>query len=150
MNALIRWVPLGDLADVQGRLSSIIGRAEQHKESRRSSNGGVHAPEWEPVVDVAENEGGYLLLAEVPGVREEDVSVKIDGRTLTISGERKPDTSDSVRYVMMERAQGSFSRSFLLSDSVDPEKAEARVRNGVLEVHLAKSAAAQPRVIPLT
>lgn len=150
MNALIRWVPLGDLADVQGRLSSIIGFAEQHKESRRSSNGSVHAPKWEPVVDVAENEGGYLLLAEVPGVREVDVSVKIEGRTLTISGERKPDTSASVRYLMMERAHGSFSRSFQLSDNVDAENVEARFRNGVLEVHLAKSAVAQPRVIPVT
>ena len=66
---------------------------------------------------------------------------------LTIAGERKPETADGVRYIRMERAHGSFKRVFQLTENVDPDKVEARYRNGVLEVHVGKSEVSKPRVI---
>ncbi|WP_035610915.1 Hsp20/alpha crystallin family protein [Haloferula sp. BvORR071] len=147
MNAIIRWNPIRDLADVHGSLSSILGRSTRN---HVSSQGEISpAPDWVPVVDIAENESGYLLKIEIPGVREDDVSVKIDDRLLTVTGERKPEAGEGVRHLLMERASGTFARAFKLADSVDPESVEARFRNGVLEIHVAKLEATKPRVIQI-
>lgn len=145
MNALTRWDPFRELADVHGRLSSILGRPARGENS--SNHGTPPTADWVPVVDIAENESGYLLKIEIPGAREDDVSVKVEDRTLTIAGERKPETAEGVRYIRMERAHGSFKRVFQLTENVDPDKVEARYRNGVLEVHVGKSEVSKPRVI---
>lgn len=145
MNAIIRWDPFRELTDVHGRLSSILGRSQGN--GAISQSGAVAAPDWVPVVDIAENDHGYLLKIEIPGVREEDVSVKLDNRMLTVSGERKPEVADGVRYLRMERASGTFARAFQLAENVNPEDMEARFRNGVLEIHVGKSEVSKPRVI---
>ena len=145
MNALTRWDPFRELADVHGRLSSILGRSQGNDAS--SQNESIASPDWMPVVDVAENDSGYLLKIEIPGVREDDVSVKLENRTLTIAGERKPEVADGVRYLRMERAYGTFSRMFQLADNLDPESVEARFRDGVLEIHVGKSEVSKPRLI---
>lgn len=145
MNALIRWTPLGELADMHGRLSSILGRTTQNGAGAQAETASV--PDWIPVVDIAENDGGYLLKIEIPGVREDQVAVNLDGRNLTVKGERTPEKGEGVRYLRVERAHGAFSRTFQLPENVDPDKVEARFRNGVLDIHVAKSEAAKPRVI---
>lgn len=144
MNALTRWDPFRELADVHGRLSSILGNSRN--DSRNQSEGTTTA-DWIPVVDIAENDSGYLLNIEIPGVPEGEVSVKIENRSLTISGVRKPDVGDGVRYIRMERAYGKFARAFELPEHVNPESVEARHRNGVLEVHVGKSEVSKPREI---
>ena len=144
MNALTRWDPFRELADVHGRLSSILGRS-QNEAGNQNEN--IATADWIPVVDIAENDNGYLLKVELPGVRESDVSVKMENRSLTISGDRKPDVGDGVRYLRMERAYGKFARVFELPENVKPEGVEARFRNGVLEVHVGKSEVSKPRVI---
>jgi HSP20 family protein len=145
MNALTRWDPFRELADVHGRLSSILGRSQGSETSSQGDT--VPTPDWVPVVDIAENDKGYLLKIEIPGVREDDVSVTIENRLLTVSGERKPAVAEGVRYLRMERASGTFARAFQLAESVDPETVEARFRNGVLEIHVGKSEVSKPRVI---
>jgi len=147
MNAIIRWSPIRDLADVHGSLSSILGRSARNQASSQSET--IPAPDWVPVVDIAENDSGYLLKIEIPGVREDDVSVKIENRLLTVTGERKPDVGDGVRYLLMERASGTFARAFKLAESVDPDTVEARFRNGVLEIHVGKTEVTKPRVVPV-
>ncbi len=147
MNAIIRWNPLGVPADLHGSLSSILGRAPRNGTSRQDA--GIPTPDWVPVVDIAENDTGYLLKVELPGVREDEVSVKIEDRLLTVTGERKPDTGEGVRHLLMERASGSFARGFQLADTVDPDSVEARFRNGVLEIHVAKHEVTKPRVIQI-
>ncbi|WAC20908.1 Hsp20/alpha crystallin family protein [Luteolibacter sp. SL250] len=144
MNALIRWNPFHELADVHGRLSSILSRSQ---DGTSVPSEPVATPDWSPVVDVAENDGGYLLRVEIPGVREDAVSVRLEGRSLSIRGERKPGLGDDVRYLRMERAYGTFSRTFLLPENVDAESVEARFKLGVLEIHIAKSEASKPRLI---
>ncbi|WP_035608028.1 Hsp20/alpha crystallin family protein [Haloferula sp. BvORR071] len=147
MNALIRWDPFRELADVHGRLSSILGRSPQNGTSNQGET--PASPDWSPVVDIAENDGGYLLKVEIPGVREDAVSVRMEGRSLSVQGERKPEWSDDVRYLRMERAYGAFSRVFQLPENVNPDSVEARFKHGVLEIHIAKSEASKPRVIEI-
>ena len=145
MNALIRWDPFRELADVHGRLSSILGRSPQNGAINQSDT--ARAPDWSPVVDIAENDGGYLLKVEIPGVPEDAVSVRMEGHTLSVQGERKPEWGDDVRYLRMERAYGTFSRIFQLPENVNPDSVEARFKHGLLEIHIAKSEASKPRVI---
>jgi len=147
MNALIRWDPFRELADVHGRLSSILGRSPQNGASNQTET--AASPDWSPVVDIAENDGGYLLKVEIPGVREDAVAVRMEGHTLSIQGERKPEWGDDVRYLRMERAYGAFSRTFQLPENVDPASVEARFKHGMLEIHIAKSEASKPRLIPV-
>ena len=135
------------MADVHGRFSSIVGRSPQNGTSNQSET--AAAPDWLPVVDVAENDGGYLLRVEIPGVGEDAVSVRMVGRSLTIQGERKPEFGDDVRYLRMERAYGAFSRTFQLPENVDAGSVEARFRHGVLEIHIAKSETSKPRLIQI-
>ena len=144
MNAIIRWNPIRELADVHGSLC-ILGRSAWSQANSQGET--IPAPDWVPVVDIAENDVGYLLKLEIPGVREEDVTVTLDKRLLTVSGERKPELAEGVRYLRMERASGSFERAFQLAESVDTGSVEARFRNGVLEIHVAKREDSKPRVI---
>ena len=144
MNALIRWTPFHELADVHGRLSSILSRSQ---DGTSNPSDAATVQDWSPVVDIAENDGGYLLKVEIPGIREDAVSVRMEGRSLTVQGERKPELGNDVRYLRMERAYGAFSRTFQLPDNVDAESVDARFKNGVLEIHIAKSEASKPRLI---
>ena len=89
------------------------------------------------------------MKVEIPGVREDAVSVRLEGRSLTVQGERKPELGNDVRYLRMERAYGAFSRVFQLPENVNPESVEARFKYGVLEIHIAKSEASKPRAIEI-
>ncbi|MCW1912981.1 Hsp20/alpha crystallin family protein [Luteolibacter sp. GHJ8] len=132
---------------MHGRLSSILGRSPQNGTSNQGET--AASPDWSPVVDIAENDGGYLLKVEIPGVREDAVSVRLEGRSLTVQGERKPELGNDVRYLRMERAYGTFSRVFQLPENVNSESVEARFKYGVLQIHIAKSEASKPRVIEI-
>lgn len=147
MNAIIRWNPLGVPADLHGSLSSILGHSPKNGTSRHEAT--IPTPDWMPVADIAENETGYLLKIEVPGVREDEISVMVTDRLLTVTGERKLEEGDGVRHRMVERSSGTFARAFQLSTNVDPNSIEARIRNGVLEIHVAKHESAKPRAIQI-
>jgi HSP20 family protein len=100
------------------------------------------------VVDVYEEGDSLLLEAELPGLRAEDVDVTVHDGVLTISGERKaPATRQTARHHVVERSYGAFRRAFVLPDSVDPEKIEAKMNDGVLVLKLAKKAEVRPRKI---
>jgi HSP20 family protein len=131
---------------VHGRLSSIFGPSRNDSGKQSES---VTTADWIPVIDIAENDNGYLLKVEIPGVPEGDVSVKMENRSLTISGDRKPDLGDGVRYLLMEGAYVKFARVFELPENVKPESVEARYRNGLLEVHVGKSEVSKAREIPV-
>ncbi|WP_035600587.1 Hsp20/alpha crystallin family protein [Haloferula sp. BvORR071] len=147
MNAIIRWSPIRDLADVHGSLSSILGHSLKSGTSKQEASS--PSPDWMPVADIAENETGYLLKIEVPGVREDEISVMVTDRLLTVTGERKLEEGEGVHHRLVERASGTFARAFKLSANVDPNSIEARIRNGVLEIHVAKHESAKPRTIQI-
>jgi len=102
-------------------------------------------------VDVAEKNGAYLVSAELPGVRKEDIHVSIDGAQVTLEAEvkREKEANQDGRALHTERLYGKLSRSFTLPQEVDEAKAEAKFRDGLLELTLPKKAAAQRRQISI-
>ena len=102
-------------------------------------------------VDVAEKNGHYLVSAELPGVRKEDIQVTIDGAEVTLAAEvkREKEVTQDERVLHAERAFGKLSRSFSLPQEVDEAKAEAKFRDGVLELKLPKKAAAQRKQVTI-
>ena len=102
-------------------------------------------------VDVAEKNGHYLVSAELPGVRKEDIQVTIDGAEVTLAAEvkREKEVTQDERVLHAERAFGKVSRSFSLPQEVDEAKAEAKFRDGVLELTLPKKAAAARKQVTI-
>lgn len=102
-------------------------------------------------VDVAEKDGAYKVMAELPGVKKEDIQVSIDGAQVTLAAEVKleKETSQDERVLHTERVFGKVSRSFALPQEVDEDKAQARFRDGVLELTLPKKAAAARKQISI-
>ncbi len=103
-----------------------------------------------PSFEVKETKDGYLFKADVPGVKESDLEVSVTGNRLTVSGKRESEKEEqSDTYFTYERSYGTFSRSFTLPDGVDMNGVNADLKDGVLTLSLKKSAAAQPRKIPV-
>jgi HSP20 family protein len=102
-------------------------------------------------VDVAEKNGGYVVTAELPGVKKEDIHLAVDGAQVTLEAEvkREKEATKDERVLHSERVYGKVSRSFTLPQEVDETKAEAKFRDGVLELMLPKKAAAQRKQISI-
>jgi HSP20 family protein len=117
------------------------------------SLGGLASGTWgsfTPSFDVKETADAFLLKADMPGVKEEDLEVSLAGNQLTISGERKEErrAEDEKRHIY-ECSYGSFTRTLGLPDGVDADQIEAELKNGVLSVRLPKKPEARPRRIRL-
>ncbi len=102
-------------------------------------------------VDVAEKNGAYAIMAELPGVKKEDIQITIDGAQVTLAAEvkREKEASQDERVLHSERVYGKVSRSFTLPQELDETKAEAKFRDGVLELTLPKKAATQRKQISI-
>ena len=101
-----------------------------------------------PPVDVYEDEHNISLKIEVPGIDEKDISVSIENNTLTVRGERRFEKDEKEEnFQRVERLYGSFTRSFTLPNTVDPEQVSAHYEKGVLKIRLAKKAEAKPKLI---
>jgi HSP20 family protein len=102
-------------------------------------------------LDVAESNGGYVVNADLPGVRKEDIQVSIDGNEVTLTAEvkREKEASKDERLLHSERAYGKVTRSFSLPQELDEAKAEAKFRDGVLELRLPKKAAAARKQVTI-
>jgi HSP20 family protein len=104
-----------------------------------------------PAVDVFEKNDKFIVKAEVPGMKEEDIDVSVVGDTLTIKGERKTETEVKEEdYYRCERSYGSFYRSIPLPSAVDASKIEASYEDGLLEVTLPKKAEVKPKKIAVS
>jgi HSP20 family protein len=147
MNSLTRWNPIRELEEFQNRILSAF-----RPDSGRSTNGNeeLTAAAWAPGVNIWEDDKGYYLEADLPGLEKKNVKVTLENRVLTLSGERAFDAiGEKYRHHVAERSFGRFMRSFTLPSDVDPGSVEARFKNGVLFVHLAKSETARPREIAI-
>src|SRR3954464_15021886 len=103
---------------------------------------------WVPEMDLVESQDHYLLKADLPGMKQEDVSIEFNDGTLTISGERKAEYERSEKgFFRLERSFGKFSRSLTLPEGVNPDKIEASFHDGVLDVRIPKPEARKPRRI---
>jgi HSP20 family protein len=105
---------------------------------------------WTPPVDIYETDDALVLKAELPGVSKDEVSIEVHQNTLILRGQRKHETEvKEEHYHRVERAYGTFQRSFVLPAMVDQEKVQATFKDGILELHLPKSEAAKPKRIAI-
>ena len=146
MNPITRWDPFKELEDLQNRMATLFGRAPVRKEAGKEE--AMTVADWAPLVDITEDEKEYLIKAELPEVKQEEVRVSLQDDVLSISGERKFEKEEKgKKYHRVERAYGSFSRSFSLPQDADSGKVQAEFKDGVLKVHLAESEKAKPKSI---
>ena len=126
---LLRWDPFAEMAPLFGKSDMAIM----------------------PNVEVKETEGAIVFKADLPGVKEKDVSISVTGNRLSISGQRdeEEEKKDGDRYYAYERWYGSFSRTFTLPDACDADGAKAELKDGVLTIEVPKKPGAQPRPIAI-
>ena len=146
MNTLTRWNQLKQLEALQHGLGSLFSRSPtQWPEGQEEP---MAVAEWSPLVDISEDDKEYRIKVELPEIKKEDVKVTAEEGTLTITGERKFEKEEKGRkYHRVERAYGSFGRSFSLPDDASPAKVSAEFKDGVLTVHLVKDEKAKPQHI---
>ena len=145
--ALTKWNPLfADLAATEDRFKRLFGRDDFWNTEGVTTGG-----EWAPVVDIIENDNALTVKAELPGIEAKDVAVTIDNNVLTLKGERRIEKEvKKENYHRMERAYGTFARSFVLPAFVDAENIKAEFKNGLLMVTVPKKANAKTRAVEVT
>lgn len=141
MPNLTRFNPFGEISR-----SLPLGRLEEMFDNLENM---MPARGWEPVprikMDVTEDDKAYLVHAEIPGAKKDDIKVQVEGRQVTISAEVKQQSEkkEGRRVVHSERYYGRESRTILLDHEVDPKQAQAKYDNGILELTLPMLAAGQ-------
>ena len=132
--ALIHWEPLKEIEE-------FFGRSWPRPTMRTGQLLGMG--DWNPRVDISENDGQYLVKADIPGVAKEDIKVTVDNNILTIQGERKQEQEEENKHFhRVERFYGSFSRSFTLPDDADSASLKAAAQAGQLTVTIPKKVSA--------
>ena len=143
--AMTRFDPFRDLAVLQDRMNRMFNDSYG---DRRQEDHMLNRGSWTPPVDIYEAEGQLVLKAELPDMRREDVDVTVENQMLTIRGERKLDNEiKQENFHRVERAYGSFVRTFSLPSTVDTGRIGAEYKNGVLTVRLPFREEAKPRAI---
>ncbi|MCA1583383.1 MAG: Hsp20/alpha crystallin family protein [Acidobacteria bacterium] len=144
--SMVRFDPFRDLAVLQDRMNRLFHDA--HGWSRRDEDALSTRGSWVPPVDIYEQDGALVLKAELPDMRREDIELSVENSTLTLRGERT--VSADVKqesFHRIERAYGSFDRSFTLPAAVDVTKIAAEYKDGVLSVRLPLREEAKARTI---
>ena len=120
---ITRWEPFAELADMRQRFDRLLGEL------------GDGEREWMPAIDMIRDNGDLVVRAEVPGIKPEEIEIKAEEGTLTISGKHEEAEEEKGKhFVRRERRYGAFSRTMTLPDGVDPKKIKASTHDGVLEV----------------
>ena len=141
---IVRWDPFRELEGIQARLDRVFGEPVQ----RGSDADNFSFSEWAPAVDIEETADEYLVKADLPDVKKENVKVEFEDGVLTVEGERKLDNEEKgKKFHKIERAYGKFVRRFALPTEVDASRLSADFKEGVLNVHLPKSADGKPKAI---
>lgn len=141
-----RWNPFKEIEDMEKRLSSFFGRTPVPSGGDKKE--AITVAEWSPLVDISEDEKEYLIKAELPEMKKEEIKINIHDNVLAISGERKYEKEEKgKKYHRVERAYGSFMRSFTLPEDADESKVNAEYNDGVLKVHLPKTEKAKPKAV---
>ncbi|MGD8785190.1 MAG: Hsp20/alpha crystallin family protein [Thioalkalispiraceae bacterium] len=121
---------------------------ELDRSFRGNENSDVATSDWTPAVDIKENEDGFVIVADIPGVDPKDIEVHMENGVLSIKGEREAEKKEEKEgYKRVERSYGSFYRRFSMPESADPNKINAKSKNGVLEITIPKQEKEQPRKI---
>lgn len=141
--SLVRWDPFSGTDEIFNRLMpAVLGRWPRYS---FPANGATKY-EWAPSADISETDKEFLIRAELPAVKKEDVRVTVDHGTITIEGERRQEKEDkNEKYHRVESFYGSFARSFSLPESADADAIKCESKDGVLVVHIPKKQVATPQ-----
>jgi HSP20 family protein len=141
---LVRWDPFRELEEMSERLNRVFTRPAMRTNGKEQ----LTVADWVPTVDISESEGEYVIKAELPEVKKEDVKVTVENGVLTIQGERRQEKEEKgTKFHRVERSYGSFLRSFTLPESVDEAGVKAEYKDGVLNLRLPKSEKVKPKAI---
>jgi HSP20 family protein len=141
---MTRWDPFRELEEMHGRVNRLLGQSTH----RGTTEEGESFADWAPALDVEESDREYLVKADLPAVKKEDVKVSLEDGVLAIEGERKQEKEEKgKKFHRIERSYGKFVRRLAVPTDADPQKVSAEFKDGVLNVHLPKSPAAKPRSI---
>jgi HSP20 family protein len=142
MKALATWNPFRELDAIQNRLTTLMGRPLWRTEEMFGTK------EWTPLADIEEDEREYLIKAELPEVKKEDVKITVENGRLHITGERKFEKEEKgKKYHRVEREYGAFERDFLLPENAKGDKVTADYKDGVLKVHIPKTEKVTPKAV---
>jgi len=145
--AIVRFDPFRELSLMQDRMNRMFGDFY----GRRLDDDVMSRGDWVPAVDIYENDKHQIVIrAEMPGMKREDIELRVENNTLTLRGERKREAEvRDEQYHRVERASGAFVRSFSLPSTVDAGHVSAEYKDGVLSVTLPLREEAKPRQIPV-
>jgi HSP20 family protein len=144
--AIIRYNPFGEVGRLRREMDKLfedmIG-SEKEEDIARGS--------WFPRVNINERKEDIIVTADLPGLNKDDISINMENKILTITGERKFESNEKDdNYHRIEKVYGKFSRSFRLPDSVSDEGVKAEYKNGELHITLKKREEAKPKSIPIS
>jgi HSP20 family protein len=147
MNKLITWNPIREMEEAQNRFNPFFLAGFPN----RMGSDEIHSlkvADWSPEVDISEDEHGYLLKADLPEMKKDDVRVTVEDGILCVFGERKSVKEDQKRkFHRIERSFGNFRRSFTLPEDADSTKVTADFHDGVLKVHLPTTPIARSKAL---
>ncbi len=145
MRTMNRWEPSRRAMTVQEQLSHVF--SDMQERTGEESN----LTAWAPAVDIYETENELVIKADLPEVNPQDLDIRVANNILTIRGERKFEKKvDEENYLRIERAYGSFTRSFSLANSVKSDEIKADYQNGALTLHIPKAEEAKPKQIKVS
>jgi len=145
MNTLIKWNPFREFEQMANRMNTMFSRSllPAYDEPIASS-------EWSPLVDVEESDKEYMIKAELPEVRRENVKVELENGSIRISGERKLEKEEAGRrFHRIERSYGAFERTFTLPEGTERKNVSAEFKDGLLKVHLPKGEGAAHKALEI-
>jgi HSP20 family protein len=147
LNKVIPWNPLREMDEAQNRFNPFFLAGFPN----RMGSGEIHSltvADWSPEVDISQDDHEYLLKADLPEMKKDDVRVTVEDGILSVSGERKSVKEDQKKkFHRIERSFGNFRRSFTLPENADSTKVTAEFHDGVLKVHLPTTPIARSKAI---
>jgi len=144
---LVTWSPYRDLASMQEHFNRLLGSTLPGRERDEEMSLGA----WIPPVDISEDKERILMTAELPGFKENEIQVQMEGAVLTLRGERRHEEEKEGRtFHRRERSYGQFVRSFTMPNNVDRDRIKASFSNRLLEIELPKREEAKPKQIPIS
>ncbi len=147
---VVRYEPWGPLRRFHDDVNQLFGEIRS-KSAAVGDRSNIAANTWTPAVDIKEQDEGFVLKADIPGVDPKDIEVTMDNGVLTLKGERKHELQQEANgYKRVERSYGTFHRRFSLPDAADAERVTAKGKDGVLEVFIPKHEKVQPRRITVS
>jgi HSP20 family protein len=144
---VIRWAPFSEVALLQNSVNSFLQDFSRNPSREKSA---LNAGGFVPPVDVYEDEHKIVLTLEIPGVKQDDIDIRLENNSLTVRGERKFEKEQKEEnFHRIERRYGSFFLAFTLPTSVDGENIKAQYDSGILKLELNKRAEAKPKQIKI-